>query len=50
MYGVSGVVVGHLYVYLKEILPVSHRKYFLDTPRFINKFASWFLSVMGEKV
>jgi hypothetical protein len=30
-----GLLVGHLYIYLKEILPISHRKNFLATPRFM---------------
>lgn len=29
---VVGLVVGHLYIYLKEILPLSHRKNYLRTP------------------
>ena len=48
VYAVSGVVIGHLYIYFKEILPITHRKYFLDTPRFINRFSDWFLKIMGE--
>ncbi len=39
IYSLSGLIIGHLYIVLKEILPISHRKYYLDTPRFmlINK-------------
>jgi len=48
MYGVSGLIIGHLYIFLKEILPVSHRKYYLDTPFFMNKAANWFLAKLGE--
>ena len=39
---VSGIVVGHTYIYLKEILPISHRKFFLQTPAWVN----W----LGEKI
>lgn len=47
---VSSLIVGHLYIYLKEILPVKARLYYLDTPRFINKISDKFLHLMGEKV
>ena len=46
IYGISGVLVGHSYIYFKEILPITHRKFFLDTPRWCNKLGSWFLRVM----
>lgn len=29
---IIGLIVGHLYVYLKDVLPVSHRKNYLPTP------------------
>lgn len=29
---IVGLVAGHLYIYLKEILPLSHRKTYLRTP------------------
>lgn len=45
----SSLVVGHMYIYLKELLPVKHRLYFLDTPHFINILSNAFLGLMGEK-
>ena len=33
-----GVVVGHLYIVLKDILPVSHRINILQTPKFLYIF------------
>jgi len=29
---VIGLIAGHLYIYLKEVLPVVHRKQYLNTP------------------
>jgi hypothetical protein len=41
-YALVGLVVGHLYIYFKDILPISHGKQFLRTPFFLEKF--------GEKI
>ena len=30
-----GLIVGHMYIYLKEILPISHKVRILATPRFV---------------
>lgn len=46
---VSSLIVGHMYIYLKEILPVAKRVYWLDTPRFVNIISDKFLELMGEK-
>lgn len=32
---VIGLIAGHLYIYLKEVLPVTHRKQYLNTPRLL---------------
>lgn len=34
---VIGLIVGHFYIFLKEVLPISHRKNFLKTPFFMTK-------------
>ena len=49
IYGISGILVGHSYIYFKEILPITHRKYFLETPRIMNVAGRWFLKVMGTE-
>lgn len=36
-----GIAAGHLYFYLKDILPVSHRKDFLRTPLWALRFVNW---------
>ena len=48
-YAVSGLVVGHLYIYFKDILPVSHGKNYLKTPKFIDFLAQKFLKLTGEE-
>ena len=49
IYALSGLIVGHLYIYLKEIIPVRYQKYYLDTPRVINLLADKFLTLLGER-
>ncbi len=49
IYGLSGLVVGHLYIFLKEILPITKRKFYLDTPSFMNIAAEKFLKLMNVK-
>lgn len=49
-YAVSGLVVGHLYIYFKDILPISHGKNFLKTPEFVQNLAGRFLRLVGEDV
>lgn len=39
MYVISGVIIGHLYYFLKDILPLTKRVFLLQTPYFINKLA-----------
>lgn len=49
---IIGIAVGHLFIYLKDILPVSHRKDYLGTPRwavwFVNKVRNSSLPVVGN--
>ena len=42
---VSGIIIGHAYIYLKEILPVTHRKSFLETPRWANWLGNKFMEL-----
>lgn len=49
IYAVSALIVGHSYYFLKEVLPVVKRVSLLNTPAFMNKFASWFLHIMNER-
>lgn len=36
-----GIAAGHLYIFLKDILPVSHRKDYLQTPMWAIKVVNW---------
>ena len=49
IHALSGFIIGHLYITFKEILPVSHRLYYLDTPRIFNLAADKFLKLMNYK-
>jgi hypothetical protein len=44
----SGLIIGHLYIYLKEILPISHHLEILKTPRFITPLSDWILKISNE--
>jgi len=35
-----GILVGHLYVYLKDILPVSHKRDYMTTPQWMIRFVA----------
>lgn len=40
---ISGIVIGHLYIFLKKHLPLKMNRDPLYTPRVINKLAFWLL-------
>ena len=45
-----GLVVGHMYIYLKEVLPVQTRKEYLKTPQFLFFYKKKVCSLRAEEI